>query len=216
MADAVRIPCASCAIMMLAETGAQTGGLCMRCFGTAREDRRNQQVPTRAPSARTTKYARALTRLDLETFPIWVRCVDDDARVRPASSRALTTASEFVMAANLKFSDGSDHFGGMEVTDADDVLRFSAPFLLRPGERVDFNDHTASYTFVAITPKLIEELRRKFAQNMARLERQIGQPLERVFPISFQLRASTRRGVTPAAGELPMPSFQAPIAAASV
>jgi hypothetical protein len=215
MIDTGRIPCTNCGIMMLAETGARTDGLCMRCFGTAREDRRNQQVPTRPPTARTTKYARALTRLDLEAFPIWVRGVDDDARVRPASSRTLATASEFVMAANFKFADGSDHFGGMEVTDAG-VLRFAAPFLLRPGERIDFNDHTASYSFAAITPKLIEELRCKFAQNMARLERQIGQPLEQVFPISFQLRASTQRATTPSAGELPIPSFKAPIAAAPV
>lgn len=190
---------------MLAETGAKTGGVCMRCFGTQREDSRTKQAASRAPTSRTKKFALALTKLDLETFSIWARCSDDDDKVRPASARSLKSEVEFVVAANFTFADNSHHFGGAEVILRSGGPTVSAPFLLRTSERINFEDHTSAYTFSKMTPKLAEELRRKFLQNLARLERQIGRPISQVFPLQYELRT-----IPPTVGELPAPTFRLP------
>jgi hypothetical protein len=196
--------------MMLAETGSRTGGVCMRCFGTEREDSRATQTPSRAPTTRAKKYALALTKLDLETFSVWVRCADDDDKVRPASVRALDAGVEFVAAAKLKFADGSEHFGGVEVIRTNEGHTVAGPFLLHSGTRINFTDHTSEYSFAKMTPKLAEELRRKYFQNQARLERQIGRSLPKVFPVQFELLTSLTPGKKPLAGELPVPTFQLP------
>lgn len=209
MAEASRIPCRCCGIPMLPETGAKTGGLCMRCFGTAREDSRTRQAPSRPPTARSRKFALALTMLDLKTFPVWKRCSDDDEKARPCAKHSPTVGDEFVVAGQFTFADSTVHFGGVELKPLGDGHLVSAPFLLRDEERINFEDHTSAYRFARMTPKLAEELRRKFQQNLARLERQIGMSLESVLPIRYELLTTPSTS-----GELPAPTFQLPSVAA--
>jgi hypothetical protein len=178
----------------------------MRCFGTERQDTQNRQVPSRVPSKSSKKLVLTLTKTDLEAFQVWKRCSDDADRARPVPARTLNQNDAFIAAAKLKFSDGSEHFGGLEITNAPSNPAVKNPFLLRDGERINFQDlTTAGYTFIAITPRLAEELHRKFLQNQARLERQIGRPLQGVFPIHYELQTEPR-----IVGVLEAPKFELP------
>jgi hypothetical protein len=195
---------------MLPETGERTGGLCRRCHGTPQDTHRIKQGHSVTPTSKTRKASVDLTELDLKTFPIWISCSVDDDRVRPASSRGLPEVGEAVIATTFKFADGSEHFGAVVVMRMGDAFELAEPFLLRPGERVDFTDGRPQFTYQKISSSLAEGLRRNFLQNLARLERQIGRPLAQVFPMSLELRAPLKAGQPLATGTFPMPEFKLP------
>jgi hypothetical protein len=195
---------------MLPETGERTGGLCMRCHGTPRDAHRIKQGHSPPPTSKTRKASANLSELDLKAFPAWISCSADDDRVRPASSRGLPEVGEAVVAATFKFADGSEHFGAVVVMLMDGAFELAEPFLLRPGERVDFADSRPQFTYQKVSPSLADGLRRNFLQNLTRLERQIGRPLAQVFPMNLELREPLRKGQPLPTGSFQMPEFKLP------
>jgi len=196
--------------MMLPDTGAKTGGLCMRCYGTPRDADRIKQRRSPPPTNKTRRASANLTQTDLKAFPVWVSCGADDDKVRPVSSGGLPEVCEAVVAATFKFADGSEHSGAVVVMLMGEECEFAEPFLLRPGERIDFSDSRPQFTYQKISQSLAEGLRRNFRQNLTRVERQIGRPLAQVFPMTFELRSPLREGQAPLRGLFPMPEFKLP------
>jgi hypothetical protein len=196
--------------MMLPETGAKTDGLCMRCYGTPRDAYRIKQRYSPPATIKTRKASGNLTESDLKAFPVWISCSADDDKVRPVSSRGLPEVCEAVVATTFKFADGSEHSGAVVVMLLGETFEFAEPFLLRPGERIDFSDSRPQFTYQKISPSLAEGLRRNFLQNLTRVERQIGRPLAQVFPMNFDLQSPLREGQPRLTGAFPMPEFKLP------
>jgi hypothetical protein len=216
MSDVGRVPCKNCGLMMLRETGAKTGGVCMRCAGAGRDAVRTNQRTQGRPTPRTRKRRTALALLDLQTYPVWVAMEDD--KVRPLCSGEPPQFGEVIVSATFNFRDGSTYHGAISAVLTRRSVGFRRPFLLSAGSRIELSDGWpefsfggVSFTYDSMTEALSDRLRREFQQQLARAEGHIGKKLEASFPVEFILDVPLRRS-TPLRGALQLPTFHLPIA----